>query len=176
MGEVAVRPIEPHEYEVVAQLIVAVYADELGETLSEDYRVHLADVGRRAEGAVVLVAVDGAHPDAGVLGSITYVPGPESDYAEFDGTDEAGIRMLVVAPAAQRRGIGAQLVRACIERAERAGKRRISLHTTPAMEGAQRLYEGLGFERAKERDWLPEPGVELLGYVLELGPGSVSGR
>lgn len=168
MGGVAVRIIEPYEYEQVARLIVDVYTHELGGTLSDGYRAELADVTSRAEGALVLVAVG---QEGGVLGSVTYVPGPKSPYAEFAGTDEAGIRMLVVAPEAQRRGIGSQLVEACIEQARRDGKARLSLHTTPTMAGAQRLYEGLGFTRATERDWVPEPGVHLLGYVLELASG-----
>jgi ribosomal protein S18 acetylase RimI-like enzyme len=172
MGRVAVRTVEASEYEPVARLIVDVYAEELGGFLSDGYRAELADVARRAEHSVVLVAVDaGAANAAGVLGSITYVPGPESPYAEFAGADEAGIRMLVVAPKAQRRGVGAQLVRACVDLAHQAGKARISLHTTPTMIGAQRLYESLGFERALDSDWAPEPGVDLLGYVLELAPG-----
>jgi ribosomal protein S18 acetylase RimI-like enzyme len=66
--------------------------------------------------------------------------------------------------------VGTALVLACMEEARRAGKARISLHTTLAMTGAQRLYERLGFQRAPERDWVPEPGVQLLGYVLELAP------
>ena len=168
-----IREVEPQDYGALAHLIVEVYAAELGEMLSDDYRVHLADVARRAEGSDVLVAVEGGD----LVGSITYVPGPESDYAEFDGADEAGIRMLVVAPQAQRRGIGSALVKACVARARRAGKARISLHTTPSMKGAQRLYEGLGFVRAPERDWLPEPGVVLIGYVLPLELGlEASGR
>ncbi len=166
-----IRVVEADEYAAVARLIVDVYAAELGETLSDDYRVHLADVARRAERAVVLVAVRAGE----LVGSITYVPGPESDYAEFRAPDEAGIRMLVVAPHAQRQGVGTALVHACADRARGAGKARISLHTTPQMAAAQRMYEGLGFRRATERDWAPEPGVELLGYVLELG-GATTGR
>ena len=172
-----IREVEPQDYDALAHLIVDVYAAELGEMLSDDYRVHLADVARRAEGSVVLVAVE----EGDLVGSITYVPGPESDYAEFEWADEAGIRMLVVAPHAQRRGIGSALVNECIRRARRAGKSRVSLHTTPSMKAAQRLYERLGFVRAPDRDWVPEPGVELIGYVLTLELGleasaGVSGR
>lgn len=159
----AVRPISPGEHAAVAEMTLRVYEVALGEVLTDDYRVILADVDDRAANAVVLVAVDGE----ALLGSITYVPGP-GPYAEFESPDEAGIRMLVVAPEAQRRGVGAALVRACVDEARRAGKARISLHTTPAMTAAQRLYEGLGFRRAPERDWVPEPGVTLLGYVLDL--------
>jgi hypothetical protein len=36
------------------------------------------------------------------------------------------------------------------------------------MTTAHRLYERFGFTRLPERDWRPEPGVELLVYSREL--------
>lgn len=149
----------------MAALTVSTYAEVLGPHLSEGYRAELADVARRARETVVLVAVDGSDV---LLGSVTFVPGL-GPYAEFEGPDEAGIRMLVVGPAAQGRGVGRALVEACVERARAAGKARVSLHTTPSMLTAQRLYQRLGFRRAPERDWMPGDGnVRLLGYVLDL--------
>jgi len=163
-GSVIVRPVEPAEHEAVADLTVSVYADVLGGLLSPEYRAELAEVGRRAREAVVLVAVEAG---GRVVGSVTYVPGV-GPYAEFEAPDEAGIRMLVVAADRHRRGIGSALVRACIERAHREGRLRLSLHTTAEMAPAHRLYAGLGFRRAPERDWKPEPGMCLLGFVLDL--------
>jgi ribosomal protein S18 acetylase RimI-like enzyme len=161
---VVVRPIAADEYADVAELTLRVYGDAMAGILTDAYRAELADVARRAEHAEVLVAADGGR----VLGSVTYVADSASPYAEFDSADEAGIRMLVVAPEAQRRGVGAALVHACIDAARRAGRRRLSLHTTADMAAARRLYERLGFHRAPERDGVPEEGVSLLGYVLEL--------
>jgi ribosomal protein S18 acetylase RimI-like enzyme len=161
---VVIREARPDEHAAVAELTVSVYADVLGSLLSEAYLATLRDVERRARDAVVLVAVDAQNR---VLGSVTYVPGP-GPYAEFEGPDEAGIRMLVVDPDAQRRGVGTALVRACVERARQVGRRRLALHTVEEMAGAKRLYARLGFRRAPERDHDPEPGVHLLGYVFEL--------
>ncbi len=32
------------------------------------------------------------------------------------------------------------------------------------------IVERLGFRRAPDRDWRPEPGVNLIGYELDLHP------
>ncbi|HEY8544892.1 MAG TPA: GNAT family N-acetyltransferase, partial [Acidimicrobiales bacterium] len=109
-------------------------------------------------------------PERGVLGGVTYVPGPESSSAEFTDPDTAGIRMLAVSSDAQGRGVGAALVRACIDRARAAGKRRIALHSTERMTAAHRLYLRLGFVRDEATDWEPVPGLTLLGFRLDLAP------
>ena len=163
-----IRPIRSEEHAAVATLTVSTYAEVLGPLLDVHYRAVLADVATRAREAVVLVAVDG---QGHLLGSVTYVPGP-GPYPEFEGRQEAGIRMLVVAPGSQRRGVGTALVQACIDRARAAGRARLCLRTTPSMLPAQRLYQRLGFRRAPERDWLVEGDVPLLAYVLDLEVGT----
>jgi GNAT superfamily N-acetyltransferase len=105
-----------------------------------------------------------------LAGVVNYVGGPEDPFAEFSGEDEAGIRQLAVGLCWQRRGVGAALVRYCIDRARAEGKVRVVLHTTAWMHTAQRLYPRLGFERAPDRDFSPEPNLDLLGFTLELSP------
>jgi len=123
-----------------------------------------ADIAGRIRDSVAL----GAWIEGRLAGIVSYVGGPDDPYAEFGGEDEAGIRMLAVGLRSQGRGVGAALVRACIDRARSDKKRRIVLHTTPWMHAAQRLYPKLGFERAPELDFRPEPNLPLLGYTLLL--------
>ena len=105
-----------------------------------------------------------------ILGTVTYA-GLGSPYAEHvSSPDEASFRMLVVDPAARGQGVGEALVRWCIDRAQASGVRSLRLSTLPGMAAAGRLYLRLGFVRTPERDWSPEPGVDLITYGLQLEP------
>ena len=162
----AVRPVRPGEHAALGDLTVAAYRAVPGETISPGYEETLRDVAARSDEADVLVAVDAAGT---LLGGVTYVRGT-GRYAEFEGEDEAGIRMLAVSPAAQRGGIGRRLVQECIDRATAGAKARIVLHTTEAMLAAQSLYGSFGFERTPSRDFMATPSMRLIAYVLELRP------
>jgi GNAT superfamily N-acetyltransferase len=161
---ITVREVRPNEYEALGVLTLAAYRAVLGPDMDAGYVAELADVAGRAGRAEVLVAVD---PADRLLGTITYVPGP-GRLAWFDGQDEAGLRMLAVAPPVQARGVGARLVAASVERATAAGKTRLFLHTTATMTVAHRLYERVGFRRDPGRDEVLPGGLVLLAYVLEL--------
>jgi ribosomal protein S18 acetylase RimI-like enzyme len=102
-----------------------------------------------------------------VAGAVTYVPGP-GPYATFEDDQEAGMRMLAVAPEWRRRGVGRALVEACIARARSEGRTRLSLHTMPTMTAAHELYQTLGFRRAPENDRWVSADVPILGYALDL--------
>jgi len=78
------------------------------------------------------------------------------------------VRLLAVAPSARGRGVGAALMNECIRRARTAGATALTLHTTDLMQAAMRLYERLGFERARELDLEPAPGIVAKGYRLDL--------
>jgi GNAT superfamily N-acetyltransferase len=142
---------------------VAAYEALPGNHMTGGYAAELADVGRRAREAEVLVAVDD-----GLLGCVTFVPDASSPWAEMLEASESGIRMLAVLPAAQGRGVGRALVDACIVRARGLGHTALMLHTTPWMHAAHHVYEKAGFERQPERDWTPVPEVPLMAYRLSL--------
>jgi ribosomal protein S18 acetylase RimI-like enzyme len=156
-----VRVAGAADHDAVAQLTVRVYRDD--GYADDDYLDQLADVGHRAQHTELLAAVD----DGRIVGSVSLAVegGP---YAEHSLPGEAVFRMLVVTPEARGRGVGAALVRACLERAAAAGCHRVVISTQPSMRAAHRLYERMGFTRLPERDWSPRPGVTLLVYARPL--------
>ena len=170
MTAVEIRPARPAEHDTVVALLLDAYGSVPGLEVSTAYEAELRDIERRSDTSEVLVAVDDAE---NVVGTITYVPTSAAADAEFDDPAGAGIRMLAVATAHHRSGVGRALTTACIERATAAGRRALYLHTTEVMTAATALYEDLGFRHEPALDWDPVPGVHLLGYRLELeGAGS----
>lgn len=166
MSALVVRRAEPADHPAVARLTVAAYEAD-GQLKGENgYGVVLADVATRAETGEVLVAVDEATGE--VLGAVTFVLAG-TPYAELSGPGEAEFRMLAVDPAAQGRGAGAALVRACVARATELGCSAVVICVRAGMAAAaHRIYERLGFVRLPEKDWSPLPGVDLLGLRLAL--------
>jgi ribosomal protein S18 acetylase RimI-like enzyme len=158
----SVEPAVAADHAAIADLTVRVYLDE--QLASERYAAQLADVAGRAERSELLVVRDA---DGRVVAGVALVL--DGDFGEItESDDEAAFRMLAVDPSVRGRGVGELLVRACLDRARAAGKRRMVLSTDPRMTAAHRLYERLGFTRLPERDWSPAPEVDLLVYSLEL--------
>jgi ribosomal protein S18 acetylase RimI-like enzyme len=167
---VLVREARPEEYPEIGMLSVEAY--RVNGQLDERYTHFLVDVGARAAHGTVLVAVD--ERTGAVLGGVTLVL-PGSPLAELCGEGEAEFRALAVAPQAQRRGVGAALVRACLDRAGELGAHAVVICTRDIAVDAQQLYQRLGFVRTPERDWFPMPGVVLLALRRELPLRSLAG-
>lgn len=161
-----VREAEAHEYDRVAEIMLAAYGTVPGFRLESAYAEELADVAGRVPSTVQIVAVDSGTDE--IVGAVTYLDDATSPYAQPMDKDEAAMRMLGVDPAAQRRGVGAALVHACIERAREQGRHRLVLHTTEWMTVGHRLYERLGFCRRPERDAMVDDRIHLQSYVLDL--------
>ncbi|MFF5175467.1 GNAT family N-acetyltransferase [Micromonospora sp. NPDC000089] len=166
MTGLSIRSAGPADHAAVARLTVAAYEAD-GQLKGEHgYGATLADVATRAAHGEVLVAVEDA--TGAVLGSVTFVL-PGTRYAELAGPGEAEFRMLAVDPAAQARGVGAALARACLDRAAELGCAAVVICVRAGMaDAAHRLYRRLGFVRLPAKDWSPAPGVDLLGLRREL--------
>jgi GNAT superfamily N-acetyltransferase len=162
---VVVRPAHLDELTGVGELTAVAYADE-GAAPSVGYLARLRDAVTRAREAELYVAL---LPDAeGTLaGTVTFCP-QGSPWAELAQPDEGELRMLAVAASARRRGVARALVGACVERSRELGYRRLVCSSLPAQRAAHVLYDRLGLRRLPDRDWSPEPGVDLLAFGLDL--------
>ena len=111
MSRLVVREARPAELEAAGRLVADAYAAAGAVDADEHwYLDSIRDARGRARHCPILLAVE---EGSGVLlGCVTYVPGPGNPFAELERDDEAGFRMLGVAPSAQRRGVGEALVRA----------------------------------------------------------------
>ncbi len=162
--DVLVREIRERELPEVGEITAAAYRGLVGE----DYLAVLRDARPRfdAPATTILAAFDDGTD--GVLGSVVYAA-PGSDWRDVaEGEQESEVRMLAVAPAAQGRGVGEALMRACIARARAEGRARLVLSSADDMKTAHRLYARLGFRRVEDRDWTPVPGITLMFFELDL--------
>jgi ribosomal protein S18 acetylase RimI-like enzyme len=161
---VKVRPAVAADLAEVGRIAVAAYrADgQLGDEHS--YEDALRDAAGRSRDSEILVAEE----DGRILGAVA-VCLPGSRLAEISREGELEFRMLSVDPAAQGRGVGRALVRACADRAVESGCHAVVICTRDDFaQAARRLYQRMGFTRLPDRDWTPVPGVDLIAWTLPL--------
>ena len=150
-GDVRVRLMRPDEADEVSELTEAAYAVDF--ELSEAYRADIAAVAERARDHQVWVATDAA---SGMLLGTASTPRAGNAISPLARDGELDFRFLGVAAGARRRGIGALLVEHVLLLARLRAIPRVVLNTGPDMVAAQRLYEGMGFHRLHEREFVFE--------------------
>jgi len=159
-------PSDADEIATVGALTVDAYVFDGYLGGAEDgYADHLRAAADRARDAELAVAVD--ESSGAVLGTVTYCLAG-TPWAEVSGDGEAEFRMLAVAPTARGQGVGETLATWCVDRAMADGCHAMVLSTLPVMHAAHRIYQRLGFVRTPERDWYPQPDIQLITYQLEL--------
>jgi ribosomal protein S18 acetylase RimI-like enzyme len=181
---VVIRPADVDDADELAQvgdLTVEAYLADGVIDPSDGYADHLRDATSRAREAELYVAElptgdaalaesGGFHEPShagGVVGTVTFCP-PGSSWSELARPGEGEFRMLAVAPGARRRGVALALVGLCIERSRELGLHAVVLSSMPTQQGAHRIYDRLGFRRTPALDWVPEPGVDLWAFRLDL--------
>jgi len=104
-----------------------------------------------------------------ILGSVLlYPPGTAFSTPDEGNLKCPEVRLLAVAPEARAQGIGTALMKECIRRARRLAAVCLNLHTTDMMQVAMRMYERMGFVRAPELDFHPDPNVTVKAFRLDL--------
>lgn len=149
----------------------AAQVDALGVAAFEQYRdayadwpafrARIAHMSTLADSGEVIVAEE----DGRIVGAVAYI-GPGRPKSAFFRAEWPIMRMLVVAPGAQGRGVGRALAAECIGRARRDGAPVFALHTSELMRVALPMYQRMGFKR-----WSDAPasfGVEYGVYVKDL--------
>jgi ribosomal protein S18 acetylase RimI-like enzyme len=162
MTDLTIRPPRPDELDAVGALTARAYLAD-GPILDR-YVAVLADAHTRHRDAELLVAVDA---DDHLLGTVT-IALPGGKFADVARDGELEFRMLAVDPAARGLGVGEALVRTVIDRARSLALPTVILSSQENMTTAHRLYERLGFRRARDRDWQPASNVHLIAFQLDL--------
>ena len=105
----------------------------------------------------------------GALGAVVYCPPYELEMGDRVVKNPfPEMRLLAIAPIARNRGIAAQLIRKCEERALKEGFSAITLHTTSLMSIAKSMYERRGYTRYPEIDFSPAENFCVMGYIKAL--------
>lgn len=157
----------------------AAQIDALAVAAFEQFRHAYADwpVFRARIAAMSALAATGeiivAEADGRIVGAVAYI-GPGKPKSDMFQPEWPIMRMLVVAPGMQGRGIGRALAQECLRRARRDGAPLFALHTSALMQVALPMYLRMGFTR-----WSDAPaihGVQYAIYVKDLsamGPSQI---
>jgi GNAT superfamily N-acetyltransferase len=164
-----VRGAAPGDREAIQAVTLAAYLEYAAAIPAhwEGYRQNIIATLAAASPGTQIVALD-AHRLVGAVllhAAGTTIENPGGTTTTLTWPE---VRLLAVAPSARGRGVGAALMHECLRRARSAGATTLTLHTTDLMQSAMRLYERLGFVRARDLDLEPAPGIIAKGYRLDL--------
>lgn len=167
-----VRNAKPEEFEETGKLMVRVYSQLEGfpkQDEQPDYYRMLANIGEltKKPETELLVAVSVDHK---IKGAVVYFS--DMQYYGSGGTatkekNAAGFRLLAVDGSARGKGIGKLLTNECIRKAKEGQLSQVIIHSTKAMQTAWKMYEGMGFKRSEDLDFL-QGELPVFGFRLFL--------
>jgi GNAT superfamily N-acetyltransferase len=167
-----IRNANPNEFTELGQLMVQSYAQLEGFPKPHEqpkYYTLLANIGEftTKPGAELLVAVSA---EGKIVGGVVYFS--DMQYYGSGGTatqekHSAGFRLLAVSSQSQGKGIGKLLATECIRKAREKGLTQMIIHTTQAMQTAWKMYEGMGFKRSNDLDFM-QGELAVYGFRLKL--------
>jgi DNA-binding MarR family transcriptional regulator/N-acetylglutamate synthase-like GNAT family acetyltransferase len=157
-SEVSIRGLKIGDIGWITHRQALLYAEEYGWDVSYEGLVAkiLSDFVRvqdeRWTGAWI------AERDGVIVGSVFLVKA---------GSTTGQLRLLYVEPRTRGLGIGARLVKACIEGARQRGYRKLKLWTNDVLMSARRIYQGAGF-RLTGQESHQSFGKDLTAQTWEL--------
>lgn len=160
---IEIAPADPGQYPAIGELCVRAYVAGGHLQLGDPYEATLRDVAGRDMGGTVLVAMR-----AGVLVGTATICNPGSPCCEVSRPGEAEFRFLAVAPQAWGTGVGEALIAALHQRARQDGATAMAICVIARNQAGHRFYTRLGYRRLPERDWSPDPKVQLQAYTYDL--------
>ena len=171
MSSLAIRDARPADAPAIAAVTLAAYQEysaQLPPPFWEAYRANIVSTLADVKPAAQLVAELAGR----IVGAVLLYPAGTA-FSPREGAAAgglAGVRLLAVDPGARGHGVGDALMQAGIQRARATGAGALTLHTTPMMAAAMRLYTRLGFVHVPELDFEPAPELTVRGFRLTLEP------
>jgi GNAT superfamily N-acetyltransferase len=167
-----IRNVKEEEFTEVGKLMVRVYSSLEGfpkPAEQPDYYSMLSNVGllTHKPETELIVAISSEQKLAGAVvyfGDMKYYGSGGTATSE---RNAAGFRLLVVDEALRVKGIGKLLTQACINKAKEQGRQQLIIHTTRVMQAAWKMYEGLGFKRSTDLDFMQDQ-LPVFGFRLPL--------
>lgn len=110
------------------------------------------------EGSLFVCESEEDSSDARIVGAFLLNTDPDGDYSVGDWSVELSegeytiIHALAVSPDFHGNGIGKSMVKFCLDYSKNNGYKGLRLDAVPGNTPARRMYEGLGFRFAGERD------------------------
>ena len=154
INRLVIRQSKPDEVDQVKKVLVdsyEQYATILSVEQWENYKNSIIDSTENSQTKTKLVAL----VDNVMLGACFIYDSAEKAYGLPDLEIKYPIvRLLGVSPKARGLGIATELIRASCNLAQEWGSDRIVLHTSDMMQSAIKLYEKLGFKRAKQYEFM----------------------